>query len=210
MDERAIAECFDEETSCCTPKVLEKRRTQSGAIADALEDIGIRGLTVLEVGSGLGELLRELVRRGASRAFGIDLSPNSVELARSATREEGLESQISFTVDNGAETNLEEHDVVVLDRVICCYPHAHELVTHTAGAARRIYAFKLPRYERPLRLYWKIAFGIENGFHVLKRRDFRAYLHEIRDIDLWLRDLGFRQQHRSSRRGWLTAVYVRA
>jgi len=209
MDERAIAECFDEEVTCCTPKVLEKRRTQSSAIADAVEDIGIHGLTVLEIGSGLGELLRELVRRGASRAMGIDLSPNSIELARSSTREEGLEGQISFVVANGAEIQLDEHDVVVLDRVICCYPNANELVSHTAAAARRIYAFKLPRYEGPLRLFWRISFGFENAFHALHRRDFRAYLHDVSEIDRWLREMGFRQQHRSSRRAWLTAVYVR-
>jgi len=209
MDERAIAECFDEEVDCCTPKVLERRRTQSSTIADALEDIGIGGRTVLEIGSGLGELLRELVRRGASRALGIDLSPNSVKVASSTTRDEGLEGQVSFIVANGAETDLDEHDVVVLDRVICCYPYANALVSHTAAAARRAYAFKLPRYEGVFRLYWRISFGVENAFHALRHRDFRAYLHDPGDIDRWLRDMGFRQQHRSSRRGWLTAVYVR-
>lgn len=209
MNERAIADCFDEKADCCTPKVLDKRRNQSGALADALEEIGLAGLDVLEIGSGVGELTREVVRRGARAAKGIDLSPQSVDLARNATQEEGLDDKITFIVGNGATSVLEPHDVVVLDRVICCYPHARELVDHTAAAATRVYAFKLPRYERPLRLFWKIAFGVENAFHFLRRRDFRAYLHTVEDIDRWLRAKGFVQKHRSSRRGWLSAVYVR-
>jgi cyclopropane fatty-acyl-phospholipid synthase-like methyltransferase len=209
-DERAIAECFDQEVGCCTPKMLEKKRSRGRALADAIEAGGIGGLSVLEIGSGVGELARELVRRGAKTVDGIDLSPESVRIATAATEEEGLAEVVTFTVANGATVPLTRHDVVVLDRVICCYPNAFELLSHTTSAAGRIYAFKLPHYEGLLRkIIWKIAFAAENSYHALRRRGFRAYLHDVDRIDKWLKDAGFSMTERFSRRGWLHAVYVR-
>lgn len=188
MNERAIAECFDHEVGCCTPKILRKKRARSRALADAIASAGIDDMTVLEIGSG--ELTRELVRRGARAATGIDLSPQSVALARDAAREEGLADAVAFEVGNGATQPLEAHDVVVLDRVICCYPRARELVSHTVGAARRVYAFKMPFNKGLRRVYWGISFWIENAYHALRRRDFRAYLHDVDRIDGWLREEG--------------------
>ncbi len=165
---------------------------------------------VLEIGSGVGELTRELVRRGAMAATGIDLSPQSVAAARGAARDEGLAGSVTFEVGNGATDRLEPHDVVVLDRVLCCYPAARELVSHTSSAARRVYAFTVPRHEGALRLFWTVAFWIENTYHALRGREFRAYLHDIDRIDEWLRAYGFSSSLRFSRKGWLHAVYVRS
>jgi 2-polyprenyl-3-methyl-5-hydroxy-6-metoxy-1,4-benzoquinol methylase len=209
VNERAIADCFDHEVACCTPKVLRKKRSRSRALADAVEATGIHGMTVLEIGSGVGELTREFVRRGAKAATGIDLSPESVATAVAASRSERLTDKVMFRVGNGATDRLDPHDVVVLDRVICCYPRARELVSHTVNAARHIYAFTMPRNEGALRLYWTCAFWIENAYHASRRRQFRAYLHEINLIDRWLRDRGFVPGRRFSKSGWLHAVYVR-
>lgn len=209
MDENAIADCFDDEVACCTPKALTRKRARKRLLANAIETTGIAGLSVLEIGSGVGELTRELVRRGAASATGIDLSPQSVAIAMAAARDEGLAGRVSFEVGNGATQPLEPYDVVVLDRVICCYPKADELVPHTAAAARRAYAFVLPRNEGALQTYWRVRFAIENTYHALRGRRFRAYLHDIDLIDRWLHADGFSVGRRFSRQGWLHAVYLR-
>lgn len=210
MDERAIAECFDHEAGCCTPKTLRKRLARSQPLADALEAVGIGGMSVLEVGSGAGELSRELARRGVRSVRGIDLSAESVARATSEARSVGLAERVRFEVGNGATDPLEPHDVVVLNRVICCYPRAQELITHTAGAALSVYAFTLPLNEGTLRFAWQAGFWIENTYHALRRRRFRAYLHDLSLIDQWLRAQGLSPSGRFSRRGWLHAVYRRS
>lgn len=210
MNERAIAEFFDHEVGCCTPKVVRKRRSRSRAIADAVEATGIDGMSVLEIGSGIGDLTLEFVRRGAVAATGIDLSPQSVAAARDAARDEGLADSVTFETGNGATERLEPHDVVVLDRVICCYPAARELVSHTSAAARRVYAFTVPRKEGALHVAWTVAFWIENAYHALRGREFRAHLHDLDGIDEWLRAHAFSPSLRFSRRGWLHVVYLRS
>ena len=210
MDEHGISECFDHEAGCCTPKTLSRRRSRSQPLADALEESGIRSLSVLEIGCGAGELARELAQRGAGSVKGLDLSPESVAIASREATAEGLADTVRFEVGNGATDPLETHDVVVMNRVICCYPRARELITHTSDASLRIFAFTVPRNEGALRLYWRFGFWVENTYHALRRRRFRAYLHDVGHIDSWLRDQGLSPTRRFSRRGWLHAVYVRS
>jgi len=210
MDEHGISECFDREAGCCTPKTLSRRRSRSQPLADALEEAGIQSMRVLEIGCGAGELARELAERGAGSVTGIDLSPESVALATREAASEGLSGRVRFEVGNGATEPLAPHDVVVMNRVICCYPLAQELIAHTSDAALQVFAFTVPRNEGVLRLYWRLGFWVENTYHALRRRQFRAYLHDVSRIDRWLRDQGLTPARRFSRRGWLHAVYVRS
>jgi SAM-dependent methyltransferase len=209
MDEHGISECFDREAGCCTPRIRRRRRSRSQPLANALEEAGIQSMSVLEIGCGVGELARELAQRGAGSVTGIDLSAESVSIANQEAVDEGLAGKVRFEVGNGAVEPLESHDVVVLDRVVCCYPGAEELITHTSDAAGRVFAFTVPRNEGVLRLYWRLGFGVENTYHALRRRQFRAYLHDLGHIDAWLRERGLAPAQRFSRRGWLHAVYVR-
>jgi 2-polyprenyl-3-methyl-5-hydroxy-6-metoxy-1,4-benzoquinol methylase len=210
MDEHGISECFDREAGCCTPKTRHRRRSRSQPLADALEEAGIQSMSVLEIGSGAGELARELAQRGARSVTGLDLSADSVAIASQEAVGEGLAGQVRFEVGNGATDPLATHDAVVLNRVICCYPLVHELIIHTSGAAGRVFAFTVPRNEGALRIFWRVGFWVENTYHALRRRQFRAYLHDLGHIDRWLRDQGLVPTQRFSRRGWLHAVYVRA
>jgi len=210
MDEHGISECFDHEARCCTPGTRRRRRSRSQPLADALQETGIQSKSVLEIGSGAGELARELAQRGAGSVTGIDLSAETVALAEREAAAEGLSGKIRFEVGNGATEPLAPHDVVVMNRVICCYPHAQELITHTSDAALQLFAFTVPRNEGVLRLYWRLGFGAENTYHALRRRQFRAYLHDVGNIDRWLKDRGMTPTQRFSRQGWLHAIYVRS
>jgi SAM-dependent methyltransferase len=209
MDEHGISECFDREAGCCTPKTLSRRRSRSQPLADALEESGIRSMSVLEIGCGAGELARELAQRGAASVTGIDLSPESVAIAGREAAAEGLSGKVRFEVGNGAIEPLAPHDVVVMNRVICCYPRAQELITHTSSAALRVFAFTAPRNEGALRYWWRLGFWVENTYHALRGRQFRAYLHDLSRIDRWLRDQGLAPGRQFSRRGWLHVIYVR-
>ena len=48
---------------------------ETRAILGMLVDRGVEGATVLEIGEGIGDLLIELLRAGASRATGVEISP---------------------------------------------------------------------------------------------------------------------------------------
>src|SRR5438874_3233321 len=62
-------------------------------MVEFLEERGIDGATVLEIGGGIGEIQIELLERGAQRAINLELSPGYDEEAAILLREAGLEER---------------------------------------------------------------------------------------------------------------------
>ena len=117
-----------------------------------LEQQGIEGATVLEIGGGVGEIGLELLRRGAERAVNLELSPAyDAEAARLAA-EAGVQGRVErrlhdIAVDPDA---IEPADIVVLHRVVCCYPDYERLLGAAAAHARRLLVFSHPRRQPDL------------------------------------------------------------
>jgi magnesium-protoporphyrin O-methyltransferase len=96
--------------------------------------------------------------------------------------------------------------VVVLNRVVCCYPDYPALLGAATAHARRVVAFSFPPDARWAR------FGIRlvNVFLRLRRCEFRAYVHPERGMLETVAADGFRLVS-SERAGiWRVAVLERA
>ena len=68
-----------------------------------LESIGLDGLTLLEVGCGVGALHQTLLEKGASTATGIDLAPRMLQLAESRAKEHELEQRTQYRLGDFVE-----------------------------------------------------------------------------------------------------------
>ena len=128
-------------------------------IVSFLEQRGIGGASVLEVGGGVGEIQLELLKRGAARAVNLELSPAYEEEASRLLREAGLEERAERRLHNiAAEPEaVEAADVVVLHRVVCCYPDYERLLGAAAQRARRMLVFSYPRRNASLQ---RLAIGV--------------------------------------------------
>jgi len=157
-------------------------------IVDFLTDAGIDGASVLEVGGGVGELHVELLKRGARRAVNLELSPGYDEEARRLLADAGLEDRVErrlhdIAVDPGA---VEPADVVVLHRVVCCYPDYERLLGAAAGHARRLLVFSYP----PRNVVSRALIGAQNLVLRLKGEEFRAFTHPPAAMLAVLREQG--------------------
>jgi len=176
---------------------------------DLLEGIGragFQGATVLEIGCGVGTLHQHLLKQGATAAVGVDLAPRMIEEAEALAREDGLADRVRYRVGDfvdEAET-FDPADVVILDKVICCYPDARRIVEASAGRARRVYAYSVPRNR------WYTRFGV--ALTALAFRlfgsDFRPYVHDPERIEAWLSAAGFARRYEHHTLAWLTRVCV--
>lgn len=210
-NEKEIARFFD----CCEPSGQRRanRRLSAKARRDliaGLRDAGVSGKTVLEIGCGPGDLVRELISLGASYAMGVDLAEKTLEEARLKTEDAGLSDRINFSVGNGAKDALERHDIVVLDKVICCYPDWQGLVGNTSGAATSVYGFVIPRSFGFGSGITKTILALGNFMLRLRKCGFRAFVHDYKAIDQRLRELGFTRLSHSPGPIWMAAVYARA
>jgi 2-polyprenyl-3-methyl-5-hydroxy-6-metoxy-1,4-benzoquinol methylase len=149
-------------------------RTQQ-RLVDFLAERGIEGATVLEIGGGIGEIQVELLRSGAARATNLEISENYEAEAADLLRKTGLAGRVSRRLHDIATEpdEVEPADIVVLHRVVCCYPDYEKLLGNAAGHARRMLVFSHP----PRNLVSSALIGLDNQLRRLRGNDFRAFVH---------------------------------
>lgn len=160
-----------------TAKKYRRRGLDPAArrMVDFLAAEGLSGATVLEIGGGVGNIGVELLRRGAESATTLELSSSYEEEARRLAREAGVADRVHRrVVDIVAEPDgVAPADLVVLHRVVCCYPDHERLLGAAADHCRSRLAFTHP----PRNLFSRGLLAGENAMLALMRRDFRAFVH---------------------------------
>ena len=151
-------------------------RGSAQTIVDLLTELGPKGMSVLEVGGGVGEIQVALLESGvAASAINIELSPNWETAAKAVLAERGLTDRVTRLNGDFVEeaAALPKADAVILHRVVCCYPEWKAMLTAAALQANR---FVVVTFPRP-RLWFRIIAAIENRFHRFRKRQFRAFIH---------------------------------
>jgi SAM-dependent methyltransferase len=108
---------------------------------------GVDGCTVLDVGGGVGTIAVELLEHGAARATNVELSDEYEPAARALLAERGLAGRVDRRLGDfvGAAALVEPHDVVLMHRVVCCYPDADALVSAAGARTKRRLLLTYPR-----------------------------------------------------------------
>ena len=185
-------------TDCCSPKgyrwVFSERSARGEAkryrrkgldstsrrIVDFIKRQGVESRTVLEVGGGIGAIQIELLKAGAAHATSIELTPTYEEVAAGLVKEAGFTDRIDRKVMDfvDASAQLEAADVVIMNRVICCYPDMPRLAGAAAERTRELLVMSYPRET------WWTKIGLKLGNSALRatRREFQVFLHPPRDI----------------------------
>jgi 2-polyprenyl-3-methyl-5-hydroxy-6-metoxy-1,4-benzoquinol methylase len=147
----------------------------ANAIATFLTDRGIEGASILEIGGGVGELHVELLRRGAAKATNLEISTNYEAEAALLLERSGMAARVDRRFLDIAQVpdEVERADVVLLHRVVCCYPDYERLLGAAAGKAGRLLVFSHPPRSLPTRA----MFGAENTVRRIKGDTFRSFVH---------------------------------
>jgi len=208
--------CFDEWAAQNAKRARSKETVApiTTAMLAALEAEGLEGRSLLDVGCGTGDLALAALAHGATRAYGRDLGTGSIEHARTLAWERGLADRADFKVGDGSVAALPSADVVVLNRVVCCYAEARGLLDHTLAAAGSVYAVSAPADRGIPGLLNRIVVRTSNAWFAIRRskfRGFRVFVHDLADIDARIRAAGFAPTRREHRRFvWELAVYARS
>jgi 2-polyprenyl-3-methyl-5-hydroxy-6-metoxy-1,4-benzoquinol methylase len=188
--------CYDRTFTDRYARMLRRRFERRGLpgparrIVEFLTNQGIEGASVLEIGGGVGDLQIELLRRGAARTTNVELSSSYEQDAARLITAHGLGDRVSRRMVNLVEQPdaAEPADVVVLHRVVCCFPDYQALLGVAADHARRLLVFSHP----PDNLLTRSAAGAVNGWERLRREEYRAYVHPPEDMLDVLRGAGLR------------------
>lgn len=138
--------------SCCYDKEFDDRaarreladdrrrgpRAATRALADALAGADAHGLTVLDIGAGIGTVHRLLLAAGAASAIDVDASRPYLAAAQAEAERLGFGDRVRFVHGDfvAVAPDIEPVDVVALDRVACCYLDGVALVAAAAARTR--------------------------------------------------------------------------
>ena len=147
-------------------------------LVDELSARGVSG-TSLEVGGGVGTIELKLLKHGVERATIVELSHGYDEEARALAQEARVEERIERFHGDFAqqEALVDPADIVVMHKVVCCYPDPDKLVGAAASHSRRLLALSLPRDDA----WW---------------------LRAVRLANIWFRLIGGIESSCTSRRAW--------
>ena len=173
---------------------------------EQLDGLKLAGRTLLDIGCGVGVLHQALLERGAARALGVDLAPKMLDHARKRAHAMALDEKVEYRLGDFVEmeAELDAADITLLDKVVCCYPDAQEMLEAAARHTRVALALVYPRR------HWLglLSNRIWNFAYRVLGSDFRSYVHDPGSVHRWLEDGGLRRVFTRDNLMWHTQVYV--
>lgn len=180
----------------------------ASSMVDYLKSRDLEGADLLEVGGGVGTIQIDLLKAGLDRSVNVELSSGYDEAAHQLAAEEGVEDRITRHVGDFVENQdeFESADVVLMNRVVCCYPWMERMMEAAAGKADRYLGLVFPREK-----WWvKLGLASGNGWMAFRNCDFRAFVHPVSGIHSVAADAGFVVRHTDNNLIWQTLVFERA
>jgi magnesium-protoporphyrin O-methyltransferase len=205
-----IEQCFDPQR---VTKDLERYRRHglsrtTRLLVEALVAQQVGGMTLLDIGGGVGAVSHALLLAGACRATDVDASAAYLATARVEAQRRGLEDRISFHHGDfvALAPTLPPADVVTLDRVICCYDNMPALVGLSDGPAGKLYGVVHPRDTWWARLFIQL----DNVTMRARRMPMRFYVHPTTAVEALIRAQGLERRFYRTAGAWQVIVYARA
>jgi magnesium-protoporphyrin O-methyltransferase len=204
-----IERCFNPRRVTSEMERYRKRGLvrSSRLLVEALQAQGVEGLTLLDIGGGVGAVIHALLRAGARQATDVDASAAYLAAARDEAERQGLAGRISFQHGDfvALAPNLPAADVVTLDRVICCYNDMPALVGISAARSQKLYGVVYPRDTWWIRLFIRV----QNVIMRTTRAPMRFFVHPTKTVDAIIRAQGLERRFYRTAGPWQVVVYVR-
>ena len=177
-------------------------------LLDALAAEGVDGLSLLDIGGGVGAIALELFKSGVTAATEVDASSAYVKVARAEAEQRGFTDRIECREGDfvALAADLPAAGIVTLDRVICCYPDMNALVGKSADKATRLYGAVYPRDT-----WWvRVVRTMANMGLRLVRNPLRLYIHPTAEVDAVIRRYDLEPHFHRDVGFWQVIVYARS
>ncbi len=190
-------------------KLFRKKglRKEQKYLAEGIRACGLTNADLLEIGCGVGGLHLSLLKEGAGRATGFDISERMLAGAHRLSAEMGVQERTQYRQGDFVELHetAPKAEITILDKVLCCYKNVRELITRSTAKTQRVYAVSYPRDHVFARSFFKFAVFLFTLF----RASFRPYYHSPRQIVQWITAEGLEKTYERNTRLWVVQVFKR-
>ena len=163
--------------------------------------------TVLDIGAGIGAVHLELLESGMESASHVDASAPYLELSKELAGKKGKKEKVEYHYGDFLDkrSEISPHDIVVLDKVICCYPHMEDLLSESMAKSASLIALTYPQSN----FIGKFFIQVNNLIFWFKGSAFRAYMHPNSEVRAALNQGGFALKNQGKVFPWNIEVYKR-
>lgn len=176
-------------------------------LIDAVQAQAVGGLTLLDIGGGVGAIQHALLAAGARSATAVEASTAYARTSEQEAQRRELSDRLTVHHGNFVELadEIEPHGVVTLDRVICCYHDLPGLLGAAAAKATRLLGLVYPRVGLHARLFRSAL----NLVMFLTRNPYRSYVHSDRAVSGILEPAGWRTVSYEKTLLWQVVVWAK-
>ena len=181
--------------------------TTTKILLNAVNKIGVQGMTFLDIGGGIGAIQYALIKWGALNGVSIEASSAYIDSIKEETGKNNLTEKVVFKHGDFTTiaSDLNSADIVTLDKVICCYDDMNRLVDLSSKLARKIYAVVYPRDN-----WWiKLFLPIINFYPKIKGSSFRLFIHPTNKVEDIIIKNGLKRIYNTTRLFWQVAVFIK-
>ena len=177
---------FDDKTAQKELKAYRKKGPSKTTqmLVDALKKENVAGMSLLDIGGGVGAIQHELLNAGVGSSTHVDASVSYLEASRQEAERLGHTDNAAYAFGNFVDLapEIQPADIVTLDRVICCYPDT----------------------------WWmKLGMAAINFGSWLLRKPYRFFVHPTASVNAIVNNIGLKQITRQKTFIWQVAVYKR-
>lgn len=162
---------------------------------------------LLDIGGGIGALTFELLELGMKRALVVDASAAYLAAAATEVARRSLAGSVELV--HGDFLNVAEElpkaSLVILDRVVCCYPYYEPLLDQALRHAEHGFAFSYPRD----RWYVRATVWFENAQRRWRTNSFRTFVHPVARMRQIIERAGFERVSHRGTIAWSVDVFVK-
>jgi magnesium-protoporphyrin O-methyltransferase len=199
--------CFNQRTAESELRRYQRNgaRRTTKRLLDALKSAGVTGMTLLDIGGGIGVIQHELNAAGVTDITDVDASRAYLRIAQQEAEQRGYTAQYVYGDFVTLADQIEAADIVTMDRVICCYPDGEALVNTAAARARRFFGVVYPRDN----VWMRLAEPLINSIYRLRGNPFRIFVHPTATVERIVATNGLQKIAQHNGLLWQVVVYAR-
>lgn len=166
-----------------------------------------RDTTILDIGCGVGALHLTLLKEGAARATGVDISEGMINRAKNFSNDLGVAQRATYIVGDFVEVaeQIQESDITLLDKSVCCYEDIDALVRTSTAKTKSLYALTHPKEN----FFMEFAFKSHISLARLFNWKFHPFWHDWQKLIENIERNGFELRYSEATPMWQVLVFKR-
>ncbi len=167
----------------------------------------VRDKEILDIGCGVGALHLTLLKEGAARATGVDISEGMIENAKKLSDSLGVAQRAAYVVGDFVEVaeSIQEADITLLDKSVCCYEDIDALIRTSTAKTKRVYGLSHPKQN----LFMEFAFKSHIALAKIFKWKFHPFWHDWQKLKADIQRVGFEPICSTSTPMWQVLVFRR-